>query len=346
MPGLEPMGWAVLGCGRVAERRFAPAFARIDDAKLIAFCSRDAAKAEAYADRHGAERFYGSLDELLADKDVDIIYVATPNALHSQQAIRCLQAGKHVLVDKPMATSSQAAGAMIDTAKKRRRLLGVLQQQRFHPANMHLIRLCDEGELGRLNLLRVQTGIWYPPTRSWRGVLDLSGGGVVMDLAPHALDLMIEVAGNVVAVDARTRTLEFKGEVEDFCSAWLEFDSGAVGLLELSYCAHAYGGRVEAYGDKGTYTVDGSMQAAGTYTTWFRKGDAAEPMQQHVSTIDCYQAAIEDFNDAVRNRKDPSIDMVDGLRVIEVVEAIYRSSIDARTTPVERQRIDTRKTHR
>lgn len=346
MPGLKPMGWAVLGCGRVAERRFAPAFARIDDARLIAFCSRDPARAEAYAAKHGAERFYGSLDDLLSDDYVDIIYIATPNALHPQQAIRCLQAGKHVLVDKPMATSVQAARTMIEAARKRRRLLGVLQQQRFHPANMHLIRMCDEGELGKLNLLRIQTGIWYSPKTTWRGEPGLSGGGVVMDLAPHALDLMIEVAGDVVAVDARTRMLEFEGEVEDFCSAWLEFAGGAVGLLELSYCAHAYGGRVEAYGNAGTYAVEGSMQAAGTYSTWLRKGDAVEPMQHHVSTIDCFQAAIEDFNDAVQHRKDPSIDMFDGLRVIEVVEAIYRSAREARTTKVERQRIGSGKTQK
>jgi len=333
VPSKGRIGWAVLGCGRVAERRFAPAFAGCPDATLVAFCSRDLAKARIYARRHNALRAYGSLDDLLADAYVQVVYIATPNALHAAQAVRCLRAGKHVLVDKPMATSAREAQEMVAVARETGRILGVLQQQRFHPGNMHLIRLRDGGQLGKLNVLRVQIAMWYPPKQSWRGIPALSGGGVVMDLAPHALDLILQVGGDISRVDCQIRTLQFPGEVEDFCCARLDLTDGAVGLLELSYCAHQYGGRVEAHGSQATLAMEGSMQSAGAYSIWFRKGQTAEPVQQIVSTTDCYKAAIENFTDAVLQGGEPAISMYDGLRVARLVEALYTSARTER--PVE-----------
>jgi predicted dehydrogenase len=334
MAGTGSVGWGVLGCGRVADRRFAPVFAKTTDAELVAFCSRDLSKARSYARRHHARRAHRSFDDLLADPEVDVVYIATPNALHAAQAIRCLQAGKHVLVDKPMATCIRDALQVVDAARETGRIAGVLQQQRFHPANMHLIRLRDDGTLGKLNVLRVQIGMWYPPNQSWRGTPALSGGGVVMDLAPHALDLMTEIGGEIMRVDAQIRTLQFPGDVEDFACARLDLANGAIGLLELSYCEHQYGGRVEVYGSQATFTVEGSMQSAGTYHTWFRRGSTPEPLQEHVSTTDCYQAAIEDFTDAVQHGGRPAIDMMDGLRVTRLIDAIYTSARTGRTVDV------------
>ncbi len=309
------VGWGIVGCGRVTDRRIAPIFRKTDDASLIAFCSRDLAKARAYCDRHDGRRAYGSFDEFLADDDVQIVYLATPDA--------------------------QAARPMIQAARASGRLLGVLHQQRFHPANVHLIRLHEEGRLGKLNLLRVFVGMWHPlqadpsgsdparhhpPADNWRSSPQLSGGGVAIDLAPHSLDLMLEVGGRIERVSAQTRNLQFSGQVEDFCTARLEFASGAIGLMDLSYCSHHYGGRVEAYGSEATFAAEGSMQQAGVYCTWFRHGKTTEPMQQEVSTTDCYQEAVEDFTDAVLHGGDLSISMTDGLDVMHVIDAIYASA--------------------
>jgi predicted dehydrogenase len=318
----------------VADRRVAPVFAATDDADLIAFCSRDLSKAGAFRERHGAKRAYDSLDRLLADDAVHIIYIATPNALHAEQASRCLLAGRHVLVDKPMATNAKAAETMIEAARDSGRLLGVMQQQRFHPANVHLMRLRDEGRLGKLNVLRVQIAMWCPPGDNWRGVPELSGGGVAIDLAPHALDLMLEVGGEIKRVEAQMRNLQFHGKVEDFCSARLEFAGGAMGLLDLSHCAHHYGGRLEAFGSEATFAADGAMQQAGAYYTWFRRGETIEPMRREVSSINCYQEAIEDFTDAVLHDGDPSISGADGLKVCRVIDAMYASARSGRPVDV------------
>lgn len=337
MPHSSKVGWAVLGCGRVTERRVAPVFARIEGAELVAFCSRDLSKARAFCGRYGGLRAYGSLDDLLRDGAVQAVYVATPNAAHADQAARCLAAGKHVLVEKPMATDAKAARMMVAAADGAGRLLGVMQQQRFHPANVHLIRLRDEGSLGKLNVMRVQLAMWYPTTGNWRGSPDVSGGGVTIDLAPHALDLLIEVGGEVRQVDARMWNLQFPGPVEDFCQARLDFAGGAVGLMELAYCTHHYGGRIEAFGSEATFIADGSMQAAEVYYTRFRRGSAIAPMCQEVSTTDCFQAAIEDFTDAVLHDGVPAISMEDGLRVMRIIDALYESARAGRPVAVGKE---------
>ncbi len=334
MPSPHVVGWGILGCGRVIERRIAPVFAHIPDTTLAAFCSRDMAKAELFRSRFGASRAYAAFGDFLADDNVSVVYVASPNNLHAEQTLACLAAGKHVLVDKPLATTSADAEAMAAAARQHGRILGVMHQQRFHPANMHLIRLRDDGVLGKLNLLRVQVAMWYSAKGNWRNDPVVSGGGACMDLAPHTLDLMLEVAGDITRVSAQTSNLQFPLDVEDFCAAKLEFASGAVGLVDLSYCCHHYGGRVEAFGSKGSFLVDGSMQTTGVYNTWLRQGDEVDPWQQSVCSTDCYRDAIEDFTDAVRCDGDPAISMVDGIRVLRVIEAIYASAKSGRPVDV------------
>lgn len=319
------VGWAIIGCGRVAERRIAPVFAGLGDARLAAVCSRKMSHARHFAERLGAGRAYDSIDALLADDQVHVVYIATPHALHSEQAIRCLAGGKHVVVDKPMATNAADARAMADAAKANDRLLSVMQQQRYHAANMHLIRLRDEGRLGKLNMIRIHVGLWFSATDAWRYTPELSGGGVALDLGPHALDLLIELAGNVRRVHAHTANLQFDAPVEDFCSVRLELADGAVGLIDLSYCFRDYGGRVEVYGSEATFVANGSMKSSGLYQTWLQRGDTPGAMQEDKSN-DCYAEAIEDFTDAVLHGGQPSIAAHDGIRVMSVIDAIYESA--------------------
>ena len=199
----QTIGWGIVGCGRVADRRVAPVFSKLDGARLEAVCSRDMAKARTFASRHGDPRAYGDLDSLLRDDRVQAVYVATPNAFHAEQAIRCLHAGRHVLVDKPMAINFDQANEMVEAARASDRLLAVLHQQRFHPAHQHLLKLVREGKLGKINIVRIQIGFWYPPNGNWRLDPALSGGGAAMDLAPHAFDLALCLAGPIDSIAAR-----------------------------------------------------------------------------------------------------------------------------------------------
>lgn len=321
------IGWAIIGCGRVADRRVAPAIKRTDGATLVGFCSRDAKRAAEYAARHDAPRAFASLEQALSDASVAAVYIATPNALHADQAVAALNAGKHVLVEKPMALSVNDARRMIATADRVRRRLGVVHQQRFHPANLHLLRCMDESLFGRLSILRAQIGIWYPHQSHWKFDPVLAGGGAGMDLGPHALDLMLEVGGPVARVSAWTAHLQSTGPVEDFCTARLEFANGGVGLLETSFCVHSYGGRLEVYGSQGTTTIDGSLQLASHYRTTLRLADDPGPTeQQFPGDCDTFMSVIEDFTDAVFEDRRPTVTAAHGLAVVSVLEAMYASA--------------------
>ncbi len=215
---------------------------------------------------------------------------------------------------------------MMDAATRAGRVLGVLHQQRFHPANRQMIELCRQGALGRLLSVRMQIAMWYPTAGAWRGDSAMSGGGAAMDLGPHAIDLLRQIMGSPVRIEARSANLQFKTDVEDHCTARLEFNSGAIAHLEFSYCSHHYGGRIELYGDVGTLIIDGSLQQAQHYSTTLRIGDQIEEPVRTPATHDCFRSAIEDFSDAINHGRPPSVTAADGVESIRCIEALYRSA--------------------
>jgi predicted dehydrogenase len=323
----DRIGWAIVGCGRVADRRVAPAMARAAGADLIGFCSRNLMRAAEFTGRHAAQRAYASLDEVLADDAVHAVYVATPNRLHVEQAEQCLRAGRHVLIDKPLATTTADVQKIGQLAQDVGRTASVLHQQRFHPANLHLIRLRDEASLGPIRLIRCSIGIWYTDADNWRLNPDLSGGGAAIDLGPHALDIMLQVGGPVRRVSAFTANLCFDYPVEDFCHAELEFISGAHGLVDMSYCERSYGGRIEVWGRDGSFVANGSLQQARYYHTSVRIGDPANAADVEEAVYrDAFIDAIEDVTDALRSGESPTVTIRDALNVAIVLDAIYESA--------------------
>lgn len=325
------VGWGILGCGRVAEQRVAPAIVRSPQSELIAFCSRTMDRAADFNRRLGGRAAYDKLNDFLADDRVEAIYVATPNSQHAEQTLACLAAGKHVLTDKPMALTVADARRMVEAAKRAGRTLGVLHQQRFHPAHAECFRLVRSGALGRLTMLRAEMGFVYAPADQWRQQLDVAGGGPGMDLAPHALDVFLHAAGPARAATGQIGNVRFEYPVEDFFHGHVEFECGAVGLLDMAYCAHVYGGRLEVRGDEGSFVAEGSLMAAPRYR-WQVDGG---PKRQTVETRegefgDCFRAAVEDFSAAIRENREPILSGQVGLDVMTVIETIYTAARSAR----------------
>lgn len=317
----RPIGWGILGCGRVADKRIAPAINASGAATLAAVCSRSIDKARDFANRHNAGHAHGSLDSFLNDPSVQIVYIATPNACHLADALACLKAGKHVMVDKPMALTVKDSQAIIDAAHSADRRLGIMHQQRFHPANRQAIDLIRSGTLGRLLMVRAQVGMWYPRSDNWRLDPAMAGGGVLMDLGPHALDIVCELGGPVRRVRADTRNLAHNYGVEDFVCAQIDFASGAVGLLDLAYCYHDYGGRLEVFGEKGSYVVRGSLQQAATYQSWLRIGERCDPLND-ATYPNCFVDGIRDFTKALVTGRASTVTPSQALEVMRLIETI------------------------
>lgn len=319
-------GWGIVGCGRMTDRRVAPAFRDCPTARLVAFQSRDAAKAHAYCEKHDAARAYADMSAFLADDEIDIVYVATPPSFHVEHVMQCLDAGKHVLVDKPIATNSADAMRLVEAAESRNLSLAVLHQQRFHPAVQSLLRHVSDGTLGTLHTLRIQIAMWLRLDGNWRYNAAVAGGGAAMDLAPHALDIMLLLFGMPTRVTATIARHCLDADVEDFCAATLTFPSGPVGLLDLSYSAHAYGGRIEAYGDRGTFVSDGCMQQAPEFTTTLRIGAESAAPQSHRYDGACFRDAIEDVSAAVREHRPPIVTGRHAADVLRLIDGIYASA--------------------
>ncbi len=321
---MRPIGWGIVGCGRVAENRVAPAIKRSSNASLVAFCSRSQERADEFARRLEAAAAYGDLAEMSRDERIDAVYIATPNHLHAEQAIACMSAGKHVLTDKPMALGVADCLRMRDAAKKHGRVLGVCHQQRFHPAHEDCLRLVRAGALGKITIIREDMGFLFQPAAVWRQQAALAGGGPGMDLAPHAIDILLKAAGSVTGVSGSIANARFDYGVEDFFLAQMEFAAGGVGVVEVNYCAHSYGGRLEVRGDEATFIAEGSLMAADRYRTWLLRGSSRTAVESHDGEFrDCFLRAIEDFSAAVRERRAPAVSADDGIAVMNVVEAAY-----------------------
>ena len=153
-----PLGWAIIGIGSHADLKIAPAMKLADEARLVGVYSRDQGRADAFAEKHGADAAYSDLDSLLADSRVDAVFVASPNHLHAPQTIRAAVAGKHVLAEKPMANTVTDAAAMVSACRDHGVKLGMGFELRFHPAHLWARQLIDGGAIGRIRLAHGQWG--------------------------------------------------------------------------------------------------------------------------------------------------------------------------------------------
>jgi UDP-N-acetyl-2-amino-2-deoxyglucuronate dehydrogenase len=270
---VAPIGFGIFGPGLVGAVH-AAALARIPDARLVAVAGAAAgsARAASLAAAHDA-RAVADLDALLDDPAVDAVVVTTPHPLHAAQAIRIAEAGRHVVVEKPMALRLDEATAMIEAAERADVVLSVISQRRWYAPSIRMKAAIDEGRIGRPALATVEVLGWRGPEYyamdAWRGTLAGEGGGVLVNQAVHQLDLACWFLGPPVEVDGWTANVNHPGiEVEDTAVAVVRFASGALATVVASNSQkpglHA---RVHVHGDSGASvgveTDRGSVFVAG-----------------------------------------------------------------------------------
>src|SRR4051794_21941371 len=184
------LGWAMVGTGWHVRDRAAPAARRAKDIRLVAVCGRNGERAREYAEMFGFEHAYDDYDAVLCDERVEVVYLATPNHLHAAQTIKAAQAGKHVLVEKPMALSTTEAEAMIDACRAHAVKLGVAFHLRHHPAHRMARRAIAEGLLGEVRFLQLQWGRTNPRREGWWQEPEQVGAYITMARGVHLIDLL------------------------------------------------------------------------------------------------------------------------------------------------------------
>ena len=237
---MTPIRWGVIGCGDVVEHKSGPALQQAAGSDIAAVMRRDGAKAADFARRHGVPRWYDDADRLLSDPDVNAVYIATPPDSHAELTLRAAQAGKRVLVEKPMARTVRECEAMIAGCRAAGVPLHVAYYRRFYARFRHAKRLIDDGLLGRLVSVTLQmakpTPAQTPDDIPWRLRPEVSGGGLFVDTGSHRVDIIHFLAGDMVDVRGHAAHLGKRAPAEDGVAfAFRLADSGALGAAACHF---------------------------------------------------------------------------------------------------------------
>lgn len=336
--GERPLGFGLIGTGmaggcNACELEF------VEGARLAAVCSRDPARARAFAAEHGAVNWYTDYERLIADPEVDAVLVLTPTGLHAEMTIAAAEAGKHVLVEKPIEATLEAARRMIRVCREREVRLGVIFQMRFGRVAEELRHLLSGGGLGEIYLADAVDKVSRPPSyyasAAWRGTEELEGGGCLMTQSIHVLDLLQHLVGPVAAVTGKTATKRHSIEVEDTATALLEFENGALGsLVSATSVRPALLSRIAVHGERGTVVANAQYDK---FLVWEVEGAPGPPnLPETTRWLDTddpwsypqtrHRAQLADLVSAVRERRAPVLDGEEALRSLRVVKAIQHSA--------------------
>jgi len=312
--------WGFLSTAKINDKLL-PGAMESDRVDVIGVASRDAGRAEAYAREREIERAYGSYEALLADPDVEAIYISLPNSLHVEWSIRALEAGKHVLCEKPLSRRPEDVERAFDVAKKADRILMEAFMYRHNPQTRRLKELVDAGAIGRLRLIRAAFSFPLDDAENVRLDASLDGGGL-MDVGSYCVSGARFLAGEPEHVHGEqvlgesgvdvlfTGTMRFSGDV------LAQFDCGLVLPVR---------DELEAIGEEGSIFLD---------DPWHCKSPALELRTESgveeiaVGAADSYRLQLENMSEAIRGRAEPLLARRDALGQVRAIEALYRSAAE------------------
>jgi xylose dehydrogenase (NAD/NADP) len=316
------VSWGFLSTANINDKLLAGA-AESDRADVIAVASRDAARAEAYARERGIERAYGSYEELLADPDVEAVYISLPNSLHVEWSIRALEAGKHVLCEKPLSRRAADAERAFDVAEESGRLLMEAFMYRHNPQTARLKELADGGAIGRLRLVRAAFSFSLTDGENVRLNSSLDGGGL-MDVGCYCVSgtrllggepervYGEQVLGESGVDEVFTGTMRLPGDV------LAQLDAGLVLPVR---------DELEAIGEDGSLFLDDPWHCKRPVIELRTAGGVEEIA---VEPADSYRLQLENISDAIRGEAEPLLGREDAVGQARAIEALYRSATEGR----------------
>lgn len=339
---MRTVGFGIVGCGMIS-RFHAAAIESVDGARLVGVFDPVPEAAERAAHAYGTRKF-DSLEEMLACKETEAVCVCTPNGLHAPIALKALDAGRHVVIEKPMALTLKDADEIARAALRQNLCVSVISQLRFSPAIQAVKQALEEKRLGKVVSASLAMKYWrdsaYYASSNWRGTWAMDGGGALMNQGIHGVDLLQYLAGPVCRLTAVCKTQTKKIEVEDSAAAVLEFENGAVGTLEGSTtCRPGYPRRLEICGDLGSVVLEEE-----DILRWDVPGEAPT-LPRHESraatdpsAIDAsgHERQLRNVVHAIRGEEPLWIDAAEGRKPVEIILAVYESSRLGR--PVELQK--------
>ncbi len=332
----EELNIAVIGCGRIGQRHIGHIK---EQANLVAVCDTDASQLTGFQGSDLA--LYKDLATMLDQQsnDIDVVSVCTPNGLHAAHSIEALNAGCHVICEKPMALSVQDCGAMIEAAERANRRLFIVKQNRYNPPVAAVKQLLDEGKLGKvqsahLNCFWNRNDDYYEET--WKGTLELDGGTLFTQFS-HFIDLLYWMVGDVREVAAVTGNFQHAESVEfeDAGVAVLSFYSGAIGSVAFSINSHQKNmeGSLTLFCDRGTVKIGGQylneleyQDIDGVKIEGLPEGGGANQYGHYQGSMSNHAAVYRNVIDVLTKGGVIATAGFEGLKTVEIIDKIYRAA--------------------
>jgi predicted dehydrogenase len=321
----QMLNWAVVGLGDIVRKRVGPALLAQPQSKLHACVTRDpSAHAEELASLQPS-RVYTEFEAMLVDPEVDAVYLATPVFLHAPHAVAALQAGKHVLVEKPLALDARQGEEICAAAKQSGRHLAVAYYRRFWPICGYIKDLIMAGELGQVVLVRAALQSWYAPMaddpKAWRVRPSESGGGVLSDVGVHRLDLLAWWFGlpSRVVADMGTRTHSYAAE--DSVTALMTFNNYVPCTLSLQWNSHAWVDELQIVGTEASVLL---APLDGDEAIFTRRSEITRSCFSRMPNA--HYGLIDDFANSICAGKTPRFSADDGLAATLVADWMRQSS--------------------
>jgi 1,5-anhydro-D-fructose reductase (1,5-anhydro-D-mannitol-forming) len=318
------LGWGIVGTGTAADRLVGPGVYADPESQIVAVVSRDEGRAREFAARHGARHAYTRYQDLLADPDVDVVYIATPNAHHATEAISAAEAGKHILCEKPLAATPADALRIVEAARAHGVKLGTNFQSRHYAPVDEIHRLVQAGEIGDVLIVQAESSGGANPLKGWRTEQDLAGMGTVNNIGVHPLDLIRYLVGAEVTEVAALTDVGSRDELERLALILLRLDSGTVAYVNANQKVPFYQPDLELYGSAGSILGRNCTRPGFDSQVIVRTADGERTIES--STKDGFERAVAAFSRAVLEDRTPSASGEDGLRSVEIVDAIRTSA--------------------
>jgi 1,5-anhydro-D-fructose reductase (1,5-anhydro-D-mannitol-forming) len=334
---LSTVRWGMVGIGKLADAAIAPAIALADNSELVAVCSRDATRADNFAERHGAGYAFDDFDAMLADDLVQVVYISSPNAVHHSQALAALRAGKHVLVDKPLALTAEEGRSLVDAATEADVRLAVGFHLRHKQTNVTARQAIAGGAIGAPAHFQMLVGAGKNvfPFDTWRTDAALAGGGTLLNQGTHGFDLVEFISSSrIVEVSAIADVTSAHGEptLEEVFVASCRLENGALATVSCDQVLAGTRRDWTGVGSEGWLEGRGCLGAAeGDAIILHRDGESTTLAS---SSHTAYEQEVADFSAAILADEPVNGDGVDGLRSIVLVEALYRSAREGRRVEV------------
>jgi predicted dehydrogenase len=327
-PGRK-LGWALVGLGSLSINQIMPAFAKCEKSKLVAFVSGHRDKADKLAARYGVEAAniynYENFDSIKNNPAIDIVYIVLPNGMHAEYTVRALQAGKHVLCEKPMANTPAECEQMISAATTAARKLMVAYRLRYEPFNNALIKVARDQEFGRTRVILADAGFPIGDPTQWRLNKKMAGGGSMMDIGIYALNASRYLTGEEpvelnAMMDTTPNDPRFR-EVEENILFQLRFPSGVI-----ANCTSSYGApfnRFRVVGTNGWAELEPALSYNGLR---MRAGAGGKVEERLHPVIDHFAAEMDHLSDCVMTDKPPLTPGEEGLKDMRIISAVYQAA--------------------